>query len=285
MQGSNVPGSSSWPSDSPALTARSVLASALLGEDPPELPVSHLVQLARLFGITDNRARVALSRMVVAGEVVTDGSGRYRLAGHLVDRMERQAVSRRGDTVDWDGRWIIVVITASGRPAEVRQARRRRLVVARLAERREGLWLRPANIELRPDPAEDPDLDLFVGTPDRSSRALAAELWDLDGWARTAAALLKSLADLPPAGPEQLVPGFVLSAAVIRHLQIDPLLPHGLLPGEWPGSELRSAYDRWDRRYREVLRQWGRRTREGTTQSSGGSGVDLPEDGRAPGDG
>ena len=48
----------------PPLTARSVLASALLGMDPPELPVSQLVRLTGLFGISENRARVALSRMV-----------------------------------------------------------------------------------------------------------------------------------------------------------------------------------------------------------------------------
>ena len=68
------------------LTARSVLASALLGEEPPELPVAQLVHLAGLFGINENRARVALSRMVAAGEATTDGSGRYRLAGHLLAR-------------------------------------------------------------------------------------------------------------------------------------------------------------------------------------------------------
>jgi len=51
----------------PPMTARSVLASALLGEDPPELPVAHLVHLAGLFGINPNRARVALSRMVASG--------------------------------------------------------------------------------------------------------------------------------------------------------------------------------------------------------------------------
>ena len=77
------------------LTARSVLASALLGEDPPELPVAHLVHLAGLFGINENRARVALSRMASTGEVTTDGSGRYRLAGHLLDRQGRQSQSRR----------------------------------------------------------------------------------------------------------------------------------------------------------------------------------------------
>jgi DNA-binding transcriptional regulator PaaX len=67
----------------PPLTARSVLASALLGMDPPELPVAQLVRLTGLFGISENRARVALSRMVAGGEATSDGTGLYRLAGHL----------------------------------------------------------------------------------------------------------------------------------------------------------------------------------------------------------
>ena len=95
-------------------TARSVLASALLGEDPPELPVAHLVHLAGLFGINENRARVALSRMVAGGEVTTDGSGRYRLAGHLLERQDRQVASRRGETRPWQGTWRLVVVTPSG---------------------------------------------------------------------------------------------------------------------------------------------------------------------------
>ncbi len=70
MQERNVPAGVTPPGRvMPPLTARSVLASALLGEDPPELPVAHLVHLAGLFGINENRARVALSRMVAAGEV------------------------------------------------------------------------------------------------------------------------------------------------------------------------------------------------------------------------
>jgi phenylacetic acid degradation operon negative regulatory protein len=240
------------------LTARSVLASALLGEDPPELPVAHLVHLVGLFGINENRARVALSRMASTGEVTTDGSGRYRLAGHLLDRQGRQGQSRRGETGPWTGRWRMVVVTATGRTAEERAARRKRLALARLAEQREGVWLRPDNIDLRPDPAADPDVALFDAAPARDPVELAGDLWDLDGWALAAGRLADRLERRPPVGPEDLAPGFELSASVLRHLQADPLLPAELLPAGWPGRSLRRTYAEWDRRYRQVLRTWGR---------------------------
>ncbi len=239
-------------------TARSVLASALLGEAPPELPVSHLIHLAGLFGINENRARVALSRMAAAGEVTTDGSGRYRLAGHLLDRQGRQTGSRRGETRPWEGSWRIAVVTASGQSADDRATRRRRLSLARLAEQREGVWLRPDNLDLRPDPAADPHVALYSGAPDRDPVALAASLWDLGGWARSATDLQERMVALPPTGPDDLAPGFVLSADVLRHLQADPLLPAELLPTGWPGTALREEYDRWDGEYRRVLRRWGR---------------------------
>jgi phenylacetic acid degradation operon negative regulatory protein len=251
VQDSNIP-------DRIPLTARSVLASALLGEDPPELPVSHLVHLAALFGINENRARVALSRMAATGEVTTDGSGRYRLAGRLLERQARQNESRHGAVRPWSGSWRMVVVTRAGSSAEERVARRKRLMLARLAEQREGFWLRPDNVELRPDPEGDPDLALYLGTPDVDSVELAASLWDLEGWAERAEKLLASLDHLTPRGPTDLAPGFELSAAVLRHLLADPLLPEELLPPSWPGGSLRESYGRWDRRYRQVLRAWGR---------------------------
>jgi phenylacetic acid degradation operon negative regulatory protein len=240
------------------LTARSVLASALLGEEPPELAVAHLVRLTALFGINENRTRVALSRMTSAGEVTTDGSGRYRLAGHLLDRQGRQAASRRGLTLPWNGRWRMAVVTASGRAAEDRSTRRKRLALARLVEQREGVWLRPDNIDLRPDPADDPDIELFGVVPDGDPAALAARLWDLAAWADRARRLGRRLDALAPADPTDLAPGFELSASVLRHLQGDPLLPVELVADDWPGSELRRTYDRWDRRYRRVLSRWAR---------------------------
>jgi len=245
----------------PHLTARSVLASALLGEEPPELPVAHLVHLAGLFGVNPNRARVALSRMVASGEATTDGSGRYRLAGHLLERRSRQEHSRVGRTRPWGGGWSLVVVTATGVSAGERTARRRRLSLARLAEQREGVWLRPDNVDLRPDPGDDPDLAVYVARPAGDPTDLAACLWDLDGWAAGARALVDRLGARPTRGPDDLAGGFTLSAAVLRHLSADPLLPAELLPPDWPGARLRRTYSAWDRHYRDVLRAWGRASR------------------------
>jgi len=244
--------------DSP-LTARSVLASTILGVEPPELPVAALVHMAGLFGINENRARVALSRMVGSGEATTDGAGRYRLAGHLLERQRRQAASRAGHTRPWRGDWRLVVVVTAGSTAGVRARRRRALHLARLAELREGVWLRPDNIDVRLDGDLARDLSVFTGAAPGSPDSLAGRLWDLDGWARRAQALVAALDAASTTGPTDLAPGFVLSAAVLRHLQSDPLLPPELVPGTWPGPRLRRVYDDWDARYRRVLGRWGAR--------------------------
>jgi phenylacetic acid degradation operon negative regulatory protein len=239
------------------LTARSVLASALLGMDPPELPVAQLVRLTGLFGISENRARVALSRMVAGGEATTNGSGHYRLTGHLAQRQSRQSVSRSGQTAAYKGAWVLAVVTTSGSSAEVRNSRRRALSYARLAELREGVWMRPANIEVVFPEASVEDLEVMTAHP-HDPKVLAGALWDIVGWADRARHLQSNLAALPPEGPKELAPGFELSASVLRHLQADPLLPAELLPTDWPGLGLREDYDRWDERYRRTLREWSR---------------------------
>jgi phenylacetic acid degradation operon negative regulatory protein len=239
------------------LTARSVLASALLGMEPPELPVAQLVRLTGLFGISENRARVALSRMVAAGEASTDGTGRYRLAGHLVARQSRQSASRSGATATYEGRWWMAVVTTTGSTAEVRAVRRRALTYARLAELREGVWMRPDNVALSLPDALAGDMEVMTAVP-ADPRDLAGRLWNLDGWSDGARILLDALAALTPDRPEALAPGFELSASVLRHLQADPLLPDELLPADWPGTLLRANYDRWDAGYRATLGAWSR---------------------------
>src|SRR3954471_12490812 len=194
------------------LTARSVLASTLLGADPPELPVSHLVYVADLFGINENSARVALSRMAASGEVVTSGSGRYRLVGHLLERQQRQLLSRAGRTGEWSGSWHMVALTTTA-TADVRGQRRRSLTAARLAELRQGLWLRPDNLALELGSDLRDEATAFSARPEDDRVELAASLWDLGAWASAARGLLRELRELTPKGPDDLAPGFVRGAA------------------------------------------------------------------------
>jgi phenylacetic acid degradation operon negative regulatory protein len=249
------------------LSARSVIASTLLGMEDPRLPVALLVRSGELFGIAEGTTRVALSRMAGNGELeAADGS--YRLAGRLLERHRRQAESRQPRrSARWSGAWEMAVVAVDRRGAadraELRDAMRR----LQLAELREGVWLRPDNLD--PDrfsdarAVVDAQCRRFSSAPtDHDPARLAAELWDLDGWAKAADDLGGRLRELQPTldrgDTDALAPGFVVSAAVLRHLLADPRLPAALLPDGWPGDALRVSYDRYDAAFKRVWRDWFR---------------------------
>jgi phenylacetic acid degradation operon negative regulatory protein len=231
------------------LTARSVVASTLLGTYPPRMATRLLVRTGELFGISEGATRVAVSRMVNNGELVADGNG-YRLAGALLDRQARQDASRQAERGPWDGHWDLAVVVEGRRAATQRSHLRDAMRRLRLAELREGTWMRPANLAPTPETADRLILaeqcERFSALPRDEPERLAAELWDLDGWAAEAHRLIGALATwnrpLDAGDVEALAPSFVVSAAVLRHFLADPLLPDQLLPPNWPGEELRSAY-------------------------------------------
>ncbi len=235
----------------PPLTARSVIASLLLGTEPPRLAGRRLVRAAERFGFSENATRVALSRMVGAGELVLD-AGAYGLAGPLLERRRRQQAGRRPKLRDWDGTWLLAVVgTADARrPAAERSSARRELAGARLAEWREGVWVRPDNLGA-PRPVIPGCAWVAGGRPDDVPDV--GVLWDLDGWAARADTMVGAMAVTPPSGT---VPdaSFRLAAAVVRHLRDDPLLPPVLVPDGWPGDRLRAAYDRYEAAFQAALR-------------------------------
>ena len=147
------------------------------------------------------------------------------------------------------------MVTTTGSTAEVRSHRRRALTHLRLAELREGVWLRPDNLAAWPSGDLLVDIECMEARPG-DAEALVERLWDLEDWSARANALVAELESVDPDSPASLGPGFTLSAAVLRHLQADPLLPDELLPPSWPGSVLRTRYDHWDLTYRSTLAKW-----------------------------
>jgi phenylacetic acid degradation operon negative regulatory protein len=218
------------------LSARSVVLSLLLGAHPPELAVKDLVRAVEPFGVGGSTLRAALSRMVAAGDLRRTDSV-YRLSDRLLARQRRQDDAVHPRTRAWDGDWEMVVITATGRGPAERADLRTRLTACRLAELREGVWLRPANLRRSLPGGLDEVAQHYTARPDRAGRALAASLWPLGAWSATARSLLGHIARTDR--PADRLTAF---AAVVRHLLADPVLPHELLPDDWPGTELRTAY-------------------------------------------
>ena len=245
------------------LSARSVIASTLLGTHPPEMDGRLLVAFASRFGIAEGTARVALSRMVDRGEL-HNADGRYRLAGHLAERQGRQDAARASLRSSWDGTWVqaVAVGTAS---ATRRTERRSDFAAAKLAELREGVWLRPDNLDTDRAALDGPDVMWASIVPAGDHVELAHRLWDLDAWAADARELtagLKTNADALTADVDDLLaPGFVLAASVLRHFLADPQLPDELTPADWPAADLRAAYDDYEAAYQSLLRRFFRAQR------------------------
>ncbi len=217
------------------MTARSVVLSVLLGAHPAWATAAELVRLTADFDIKEATLRVALTRMVSAGDLVRSQDG-YRLSDRLLARQRRQDDAINPQLRTWDGTWTTLVITSVGIDARTRAALRTTLQQNRFAELREGVWLRPDNVKIIL-----PDEVLFrvrvLHGYDDDPAELAALLWDLPKWAATGEQLLD---DMSAAAD---VPGrFVAAAGMVRHLLTDPVLPGELLPDGWPGTALRDSY-------------------------------------------
>ncbi|MDP3967868.1 MAG: PaaX family transcriptional regulator C-terminal domain-containing protein [Nocardioides sp.] len=231
----------------PLLSARSAALSLMLGAHPGRMSPGDLTRAAVHFGIPAATVRVALTRAVAAGDLRRE-DGDYVLGERLVARQRRQDEAVEDAATVWDGSWEMAVVVVGGRPGAERAALRETLAGARLAELREGVWTRPANLRRDPLYAADPVLTCFRAVPEVAPADLAARLWDLEGWAAEATRLGEVLASTTDPAPR-----LAGAAQVVRHLTTDPLLPAALLPPGWPGPALRAAYAA----YQDELRSLG----------------------------
>jgi len=218
------------------MTARSVVLSVLLGAHPAWASAGELIRLTSDFGIKETTLRVALTRMVSAGDLIRSADG-YRLSERLLARQRRQDDAMRPRVRPWRGYWTTVIVTSVGTDARARADLRTMLYNKRFGELREGVWMRPDNLDLELDPAISARVRILE-TRDGAPVDLARQLWDLPTWAHTGRRLLDEMAaavDVPAR--------FVVAAAMVRHLLTDPVLPAELLPADWPGEQLRAAYN------------------------------------------
>jgi phenylacetic acid degradation operon negative regulatory protein len=251
------------------LNARSVIGSLLLGVHPPRLSGARIVEWCTRFGIAEGTARVALSRMVDRGELVSN-RGVYELAGRVRELQGAQDWSLEPRLKPWRGDWRVGIVGGDlpRRTAQDRAALRDAMRRLRFAELREGVWTRPDNLPFEAAPAESwtiasAQCSWWTGAPDGEPALLATELFAPPAWATRARILLDRLDrvthDLESGRDDALAPGFVIGAAALQQARRDPLLPSALLPADWPSDDLRSAYVRFQKAFAQSLAETFRR--------------------------
>src|SRR5262245_6422411 len=74
------------------------------------MPVAALVSAAGLFGIDENALRVAIARLLAAGQIARDERGQYRLgeAAHAVDRRVLGWRTAELRLTRWNGGYFLV---------------------------------------------------------------------------------------------------------------------------------------------------------------------------------
>ncbi|WP_338079827.1 PaaX family transcriptional regulator C-terminal domain-containing protein [Antrihabitans stalactiti] len=224
------------------LTARSIILSAFLGA-PAEAKAGEILALAALVGLQESAVRVALTRMVAAGDLERS-DGYYRLSERLRRRQARQEEAHHPHVLAWSGQWTMVIVTRTGEAAPERVSLRETLRQLRFRELRDGAWTRPNNLDIAlPDHVTERST-VFTATPVANARALADELFAPQEWADLGERLLTEMATA-----ETLADRFEIAAAIIRHLLDDPLLPAELSDADWPGPRMRESYDRFRREF------------------------------------
>jgi len=248
------------------LSPRSLIGSLLLGMRPPRMAASRLVEWCELFGVAEGTARVALSRMVDRGELVSRG-GVYELSGHLRGRQPAQEWSLAPRLGAWNGEWLLGVVGAGARSPQERAALRDAGRQLRMVEVRDGVWCRPANLPRAAAPADawtiaDEQCGWWEARPDALTATDATALFAPAEWAERARMLQRRLrtstAAVRSADGAAIADAFVVGAATLAHVRADPLLPAELCGAKWPGDALRDGYRSYQSAFSAAVRDWFR---------------------------
>jgi phenylacetic acid degradation operon negative regulatory protein len=226
-----------------------------------------LVTSLASLGYTEDAARQALSRSTRDHWLHTERRGRRsRLAltpaSRTLLREGAERIYSFGETWEWDGRWLIVVLRVPEERRSVRHQLRSRLAWAGLGSLGGGVWLTP-HIEREHELAlaikeeSTAEAKSFIaelgslGDP----RRLIAEGWDLGAVRDQYTAFIEEFSRVRASTPEACFRYLTLLVHAWRRFPfLDPDLPAQLLPSRWPRARAHTLFlnrhEQWQPRAR-----------------------------------
>lgn len=199
--------------------------------------------------------RTAVSRMVRQGwlePVRLDGGPGYALTTRARQRLDEAAARiYRTRTDPWQGCWHLLVVE-SRVERSARDRLRNGLAFLGYAPLAETTWI-GAQESAEVDAllaAERVRAHRFRSALDGDPRSLAAHAWDLDGLARSYRSWLAEAHRIvePAADNPSDERAFAVRSQLVhewrKFLFTDPGLPRELLPGDWPGDDAATFFDK-----------------------------------------
>jgi phenylacetic acid degradation operon negative regulatory protein len=234
-----------------APAARSVLLT-VLGEYVLPLDdavwLESLVSALEVLDYTSQAARQALARSVADGWLSSQRQGRRARLRLTADtgqmlRVGAERIYSFGESWEWDGRWLLVVLRVPERSRDVRHQARTQLAWAGFGSLGGGLWISPhveRELQVRDLLSNNgavPDLVSFhaqlgeLGDPGK----VIADAWDLDAIAEGYRSFVAHYGRLRPKRPEDVFHAQTLLVHDWRKFPfLDPDLPAHVLPARWP---------------------------------------------------
>ncbi|WP_206541725.1 PaaX family transcriptional regulator C-terminal domain-containing protein [Leucobacter japonicus] len=218
-----------------------------------------LYDIAAAAGVEDQPVRLAIRRMVAAGEIVQQGRGRageIALTDTGAARLAAEAAIVRfvGDqdrgAVAWDGHWRLVSVHTTEGQRGIRDALRRGLTEAGAVALATGLYCSPHDLSgLLPADAAD---HLVVALAaqlqvrgERDPKRIAERCWPAEPVNAGYAQLEREVAEIiarPRTEAERTRSLLQLADALERALRPDPLLPAELRDANWRAPHARNAW-------------------------------------------
>lgn len=243
-----------------------VLGEIVLPAERDGVPAwtSAFLETFRLLDVEEKSARQALARTAADGWISSVRQGR-RAAWELT-AAGRQLLSDGaariygfgGAAHDWDGRWLLVLVSVPDADRRRRHLLRSRLGWAGLGSPSPGLWISPyperqgevrqilaeAGVEGTASFVAARDGD--IGDPSRMVR----QAWDLSALERRYEGFCTAFSRLTPTSPEATLRAQIQLVHEWRRFPLlDPALPVTLLPPDWPGvpagALFRRRHEQW----------------------------------------
>lgn len=245
-----------------APAARSTLLT-VLGEyllpRPDGVWQEALIGSLQLLGYTPSAARQAVVRSTREGWLEGERIGRrskMRLTDSSAELLRdgAQRIYDFGHPVDWDGRWMLIVLRVPEQRRELRHRLTTQLAWAGFGSLGGGLWITPHAGREDQIQAEEPaqllSFKAELGALGDTTKVIQ-EAWDLPALRLHYEQFLADFENDPETGNGGAV--FAAQTALVhawrRFPFIDPDLPDGLLPADWPRPRayelFKARHERW----------------------------------------